>query len=80
MGKNKTYKEYLAERKPITNHLAPLTARPKSSKGDNPKARAYLETIHAEHRVLKTEIPVRKDGTIATTKYRKLIRSKNVSS
>lgn len=77
---NKTYKQYLAERKPITNHLAPLTARPKYSRGDCPKDRVYLDGVRNSHRVLKTEIPVRKDGTIATTKYRKLIRGENVQN
>ncbi len=35
----KTYKDYLAEKKPIVNNLAAVGALPKTSKGDYPKAR-----------------------------------------
>jgi hypothetical protein len=47
------YSDYLAKdkaKKHSTEHLAPLTARPKYSKGDNPRWRFKNETVKAKGR------------------------------
>lgn len=68
----KTYAEYLAEdrKRPPSKHLAPLTARPKYSKGDNPKAREIEKNSLRKGYVTVSQIPITKDGLINTRKMR----------
>lgn len=56
LTKYKSYKDYV--QKPIcVDKLAPLTARPKNSKGDNPGFRTKLKHLHSKGSYLKSEVP-----------------------
>jgi hypothetical protein len=48
------YSDYKAKSKPITNNLAPITALPKHSKGDNPRYRFKQETARGKVSLIKT--------------------------
>lgn len=68
-----SYKDYV--QKPITHNLAPLTAIPKHSKGDYPKARRDLITIHLKGDLLKSEIPLTKTGRPVIARVQRLVES-----
>ena len=59
---NMSYKDYV--QKPITHDLAPSGARPKWSKGDNPRFRSRLQAIKDKKEILKEKIPRHKNGMI----------------
>jgi hypothetical protein len=71
-NKPKTYKEYLANSKPITHNLAPTTALPKYSKGDTPRQRTKRQYIKEKGIIRTHEMPLRKDGTVDVVAYKKL--------
>lgn len=66
--KYKTYKEYLAESKPITNHLANHSAMPKFSGGDTPKYRFQQETLKKKGVIVVATAP----------KYNGLLNNKKI--
>lgn len=69
LRKFKRYSEYV--QKPFSpEKYAPVGARPKNSKGDNPGWRSKVKTIHANGAILKTEVPIKAGGYIHKTRYK----------
>ena len=61
------FKDYV--QKPITHDMAPITAIPKYTKGDYPKARRQNREKKEFKRILKEDIPFHKDGTIFKSRF-----------
>lgn len=74
----KSYKDYV--QKPISvDKLAPLSARPKNSRGDYAKAREYTKYIHSIGVIEKSEVPISKDGFIKRSTLAQ-VKTKNLGS
>lgn len=71
----KTYKEYLDEAKnqPPSPYLAPLTARPKTSRGDSHRSRRRDEAQRKWGQISVYDIPHGRDGSINISALRRMV-------
>ena len=69
-----TYAEIVERSKlhKIDRNLAPLNAIPKHSLGDYPKARIFAKLIKEDGKILKKDLPIRKNGTINIAKLKRI--------
>lgn len=72
-----SYKDY--KQKPITSNLAPLTARPKWSKGDNPGYRAKTKHIHSKGALRINEVPVFKNNIVNISKTKRILKGEDIT-
>lgn len=70
---SKTYKEYLAESKPITRNLAPVGAVPKMSRGDSHRHRNLTKTMSEKKMLPVYQIPVHKNGIIKVKESKRMV-------
>lgn len=68
----KTYAQYVAESKPITNNLAPPGAMPKYTKGFSHKHRFKLQAMKRKGEIFVHQVPVLKSGIISPSKLKKM--------